>query len=734
MAKSVDKMTLAELEEEANRLKVQIDSPKQKSANAEMDLSKLSDEELETLANNYKSQMSAQTNDEPPLPTQEAHPNLNMLKDFLKGAAQENINLGTGFYNAANRGLIALLQSQGLNFPTPKPVNFNIMNNITYPTAASLGRGAGILATAFTPTGAVARVPLIGKGIAGLLDLAQLKPLGAVSRRTLGALERKNLNNWLTRTAVNAAEGATSGATYGAALGANKEGSNLGEEALSSALFGAGLGALLPQLGEAFTASKNRKINKLIKDATSGASNMKTPQEAARDLPLVGDLPIDLGSFIKNPHLAKEFEVKYGRTGEGQRSAVEPLRYLRDKAENFMQNIGGKYQNNPADIVTDLKTHMRGQLRLHEKNVSDAFENVINEAEKAKITTNQNPKFSKVAQKFLDEDKRLASEERTPILRGAADLKEVFERGAKNYQGAKERSLYGLDQERKVLGTLKKKYKKLDNQLLATMAENGERAIQEDIENILQNKGRNDLAIQWKDARKLFATKVAAYRPKRIKNMLEGITNPDNLIDVLTHPQHQPIFEDLTPDLRRGLIYRHLLNKTGEEIGQSGVRKIDPTTLIRNYDKLVSKTDAKRLFSPSELNELDEIKKLNRMLETAKHIEKPPRTGFYASLEDGELGKNAYKYLLGPLLTGGVGYLGAHAGQSPIQILSELAGVGLTTFGAKKANKMIKEKSAKFLTSPEAKKAFAKGEKIKRKSVSGKNRAAQLLLEEYLNS
>lgn len=694
-------------------------------------LSQLSDEELKNLYNSYKSSGNDQLSN---TVSKEEHPTLNAIKDFLKGAAQENIDLGTGLYNLGSRGATAILRSQGLNFPQQKPVHYNIMGDITHPTAANLGRISGVLASAFTPAGAVSKVPLVGKGVAKLLELTQLKPIQNVSRGTLSALERKNLNNWLTRTLLNAGEGAASGATYGAMLGANKANSNLAEEAKSGALFGAGFGAALPQPGEIGAALKNKKINALIKEATSGASNMKTPAEAAKDLNMAENLPIDLGSFIGNPHLAKEFEVRYGRTPEGQRSAAEPLKDLRERASNFMENLGGIYQSNPADIIKDLKNHMRGQLKIHEKNVSNAFENVINEAEKGKITTNNNPKFTALSKKLLADDQRLASEDRTPLLRGAADLKEIFERGAKDYQGVKERSLYGLDQERKVLGTLKKKYKKLDNQLLATMAERGEKSIQEDIEDILKSKGRGDLADQWKDARRLFATKVTAYRPKRIKNMLEGITNPDNLIDVLTHPQHKEIYEDLSPDLRRGIIYRHLLNKTGEEFNDKGIRKIDPTTLIRNYEKLVNKTDASRLFSQKELSELDNIKQLNRMLETAKNIEKPPRTGFYAALENNKLGDAMHKYGI-PALTAALGYGGHVLGQSLPVLLAEVLGSAGVGLAGKKINKMKKEKLAKFLTSPEAKRAFAKGEKIRpsSQSLSKANRGTERLLNEFLS-
>lgn len=468
------------------------------------------------------------------------------------------------------------------------------------------------------------QAPYPGFALAGEIASGLGVPLPGVG--TLGKLSAGA--GAFTKLGARAADAAATGAYMNPLYAAADPNANLGKNALTGALLGGTLGGALGLPA----ALIEHKVNRLAEGAYKGGA--LTPQQAGEAYqsikPIIGASKIDLGSLINDPALSKKYHQDLkgtlGAGGQVENVQRDLIGKANQEAYDIIERLRGKHL--PNNIPDELVNKVSSIKRDYSKKAGDMFKGLMKDAQEAGIQLNNFPSAEKYARQVLKEEKNVLASGVKGEIRKVLD-KLVIDKNTPNPIQNKstlneKRNFKSAHFSHSNLGKLGDELAAKQEYRAASIANELQAKIRNDIENAIKNSKNKDLYKKWSDAREFFKENVVPFREKSITKILEGQSEPRKLAKELLLNKNKSIIPKLDQDTKNLVNYEQFSDLL-KGIG-SGNKDIAVHDLLRRYNSLENK-NATKLLTPDIQQRFKNLSTLNSGLKEARLNQNVPPTG-----------------------------------------------------------------------------------------------------------
>lgn len=514
--------------------------------------------------------------------------------------------------------------------------------------------------------------------IAGEIGSTFMAPIPAVNVLSKAA-KLGNAGKAMQRVA-RIGDSALTGGAASAGYAANREGSNLDDAGLNGMLWG----ALLRGGFEAPGAIADVTKALIPLKASASPARIAEVQKAAQGL------PVDIGTAAEIPFLRSMYKTMLPNVPFS--GAAQNMQKVSDGLENrtldFLKDLrGGK---SAKDLPQFLADEVAANYKAMRKSVSSKFKAVRKEAKNIDATIL--PKTQQIAKEALNENQKLIAAgqdgflpkdeiSRLEKIVNASIEPEVTKTASFNPVTAKmevqtvtkeptKASFAIRDQLRKDFSRDARRHARDDNQRVADLYGRLEDSLQADLEDVLTNAGRPDLVGTWQSGRQEHAVNVVPYR--ELRALAKAKKEPTKIHELLTTDKARKLYEHLSPEAKNAVQYRFL---TQGKTKDSRAQKV--TSRFAN----VEEGEQARLFGDNA-GKINDLNVLNDIVKEYRPVLNNPSTGVQAS---------NFQKMLAFL---GAGYAGGAALPLVPASVGALFGVTAVPYAANKAVKALSNPKA----------------------------------------
>lgn len=499
---------------------------------------------------------------------------LNTLENLGKGAAQGNFNLLRGAVMGGAHLLNHFLPSN-LQISDPKPANVfkndpQDANTMSAKIGSIIGQSLPFVASPELDVG------LLGKGIQGAIE----------------------------------------GSGIGAA-NAENDGHNIFPNAIIGGVLGGG-GSLA---GNALGSS----LGNLAKKATKPGSIMRSPSEAAQYMQAAGDTPVDFGSLINHPGLAKKYNnvLKFSPFSDVADKQQALVGENENRASNILDNLLGN--TNEADIHPTLVNSIKDNLEANKANASALYNNVFDQAEKRGIKATDFTNTANAIQSILDKenDPNNLSEKIPQNILSKLQKNLAKYKDSSNYDNEPD-SIEDVHNFASDLGEQEFDAKMSDKNHLSSLYSKLKNAVDQDLSKNLENSGASDLLDQYNAAKENYAQNVAPYRTVQLRKQILGKADNKKIVNLLKQSQYSRVLNDLSPEDKNLMAY-DLMKGAKVDRPEGGIYT-SPQKLQSNFQKIPAAIK-KPVLSKQITDQLNNAGMINRLAKYATPAVNTPSTG-----------------------------------------------------------------------------------------------------------
>lgn len=480
----------------------------------------------------------------------------------------------------------------------------------------------------FMPKGTPLAPAIVGSLI-GSLPLMAITP-GTAAKTLIGRLGQQALTGAAAQTAFAAAQpgaGLTKPAAIGAGLGAAFE---LPAEALSAPLFS------------------------LIKRAAIPGSPIRSPQEVAALSRQLGKLPVSLGDITNSPGL-REFFNTFLRSFPGSGVAGKAERSIA-QTQNIANNLEAHFRTDTPskNILNSLENELRTTKEKLETTNRLNYHKTALDADNLGFNLIKKSSTQQKAVQVLQKEKDTVAKGDLGILQDENKASSILSKLAKGFKpsGQLPSAILGADGQpilleaekelpistfndahstRSKLLELSRQHARDDNLAVSKMYSSLANSLTEDMNNEISNIKDPLLDLKWKEANDFFKKNIVPVRNTAISNVLDkqgkGL---DTIHSQLTKPHLESILENMSPEGRRLVAYRHFAKANAFPADPTtGIIQTAPGAMAGVYNRLgQDKALLKRLFTPEENENLKRLTAHVQISREPALAQRPPATGF----------------------------------------------------------------------------------------------------------